>query len=234
MYDNPDQPLSDDELDWLDDFLCTRFDEIEFDADKDVGIFDTSALDGYLTAIVSGPEVIPPSQWLPGMDGDYETIWESEEHFQHAFSLLVRHMNSIADSLMIDADNHQPLFMQRQIDGEWYTVVDEWCEGFVRGIGLNPQSWNLDDEEMKAALSSILVFASEQGLPVRESASDEAIDYLQQQIPPSVAAIHRYWLTRRSDVPSVVKTFRHEGSRPGRNDPCPCGSGKKYKKCCLH
>ncbi|MFO0841707.1 MAG: SEC-C metal-binding domain-containing protein [Gemmataceae bacterium] len=24
------------------------------------------------------------------------------------------------------------------------------------------------------------------------------------------------------------------GNRPGRNDPCPCGSGKKYKKCCLH
>jgi len=21
--------------------------------------------------------------------------------------------------------------------------------------------------------------------------------------------------------------------KPGRNDPCPCGSGKKYKKCCL-
>jgi hypothetical protein len=28
-------------------------------------------------------------------------------------------------------------------------------------------------------------------------------------------------------------TIRHEGSRVGRNDPCPCGSGKKYKKCCL-
>jgi SEC-C motif-containing protein len=25
---------------------------------------------------------------------------------------------------------------------------------------------------------------------------------------------------------------RHEGPRTGRNDPCPCGSGKKYKKCC--
>ena len=22
--------------------------------------------------------------------------------------------------------------------------------------------------------------------------------------------------------------------KPGRNEPCPCGSGKKYKKCCLH
>jgi SEC-C motif-containing protein len=25
---------------------------------------------------------------------------------------------------------------------------------------------------------------------------------------------------------------RHEGPRTGRNDPCPCGSGKKFKKCC--
>jgi len=27
-------------------------------------------------------------------------------------------------------------------------------------------------------------------------------------------------------------TQRNEGPRTGRNDPCPCGSGKKYKKCC--
>jgi hypothetical protein len=25
-----------------------------------------------------------------------------------------------------------------------------------------------------------------------------------------------------------------KASKPGRNDPCPCGSGKKYKKCCMH
>jgi SEC-C motif domain protein len=28
-------------------------------------------------------------------------------------------------------------------------------------------------------------------------------------------------------------TVRHETPRPGRNEPCPCGSGKKFKKCCL-
>jgi len=33
------------------------------------------------------------------------------------------------------------------------------------------------------------------------------------------------------DVP-VVTTYRREGPKVGRNDPCPCGSGKKYKKCC--
>jgi SEC-C motif-containing protein len=27
-------------------------------------------------------------------------------------------------------------------------------------------------------------------------------------------------------------TVRYEAPRPGRNEPCPCGSGKKYKKCC--
>ena len=34
-----------------------------------------------------------------------------------------------------------------------------------------------------------------------------------------------------ADVPKV-ETVVHDGPRVGRNDPCPCGSGKKYKKCC--
>jgi hypothetical protein len=28
--------------------------------------------------------------------------------------------------------------------------------------------------------------------------------------------------------------IRNPGSRIGRNDPCPCGSGRKYKQCCLN
>ena len=30
----------------------------------------------------------------------------------------------------------------------------------------------------------------------------------------------------------VDRTVRNEGPKVGRNDPCPCGSGKKYKNCC--
>jgi hypothetical protein len=33
-------------------------------------------------------------------------------------------------------------------------------------------------------------------------------------------------------MPQKVETYRREEPRVGRNDPCPCGSGKKYKKCC--
>lgn len=35
-----------------------------------------------------------------------------------------------------------------------------------------------------------------------------------------------------SGVPEKAVPIRHEGPKVGRNDPCPCGSGKKYKKCC--
>jgi len=40
----------------------------------------------------------------------------------------------------------------------------------------------------------------------------------------------------RSHLKQVIPNARQLGRRPpkiGRNDPCPCGSGKKFKKCCL-
>ena len=39
------------------------------------------------------------------------------------------------------------------------------------------------------------------------------------------------WYYVDGDMPKP-KTERHAGPRVGRNDPCPCGSGKKFKKCC--
>jgi preprotein translocase subunit SecA len=40
-----------------------------------------------------------------------------------------------------------------------------------------------------------------------------------------------YVLSRGEDTP-VNQTVKRESEKVGRNDPCPCGSGKKYKKCC--
>ena len=36
----------------------------------------------------------------------------------------------------------------------------------------------------------------------------------------------------QSQTATVVKPIHREAAKVGRNDPCPCGSGKKYKKCC--
>jgi preprotein translocase subunit SecA len=35
----------------------------------------------------------------------------------------------------------------------------------------------------------------------------------------------------RGDI--KIEPIRNRGQHVGRNDPCPCGSGKKYKNCCL-
>ena len=47
----------------------------------------------------------------------------------------------------------------------------------------------------------------------------------------SMAATPRRPQPARTGGDDVVKTVRREEPKVGRNDPCPCGSGKKYKKC---
>jgi preprotein translocase subunit SecA len=49
--------------------------------------------------------------------------------------------------------------------------------------------------------------------------------------PRPVPAPGRAPQPARTGGDDVIKTVRHEGPKVGRNDPCPCGSGKKYKKC---
>ena len=51
---------------------------------------------------------------------------------------------------------------------------------------------------------------------------------VQQEPVPS----QKFVLSRGSDEPEKGTTIKREGKKVGRNDPCPCGSGKKYKKCC--
>ncbi len=40
-----------------------------------------------------------------------------------------------------------------------------------------------------------------------------------------------YIMSRGEDTPATA-TIKREAAKVGRNDPCPCGSGRKYKKCC--
>ncbi|MGD9164120.1 MAG: SEC-C metal-binding domain-containing protein, partial [Chromatiales bacterium] len=63
---------------------------------------------------------------------------------------------------------------------------------------------------------------------------DAEAETIKQAITPNVRSIHAYWLERREGYPPSSSPVRRNASKVGRNDPCPCGSGKKYKKCCLH
>ena len=224
-------PLSDAELELLDNFLLNRINDEQPNSDSDEGIYEISALDGYLTAIVSGPSMIPPSVWLPAMWGDFEPEWESEAAFGTIFSLIVRHMNEIAELLMEQPENFNPIFYQSKVDDNETLVVDEWCQGYMRGVALDPGRWDNGDQQLGIMLTPIMVFASEAGWDTLENYSPEEISNVQQAIPQVAREIYGYWLSRRNDI-STAQPIRRDAPKVGRNDPCYCGSGKKYKHCC--
>ena len=134
-------PLTDEECDRLGRFLLDRIDEEADTQDKDEGVLDISELDGLFTALVSGPVSVVPSRWLPVVWGDFEPVWDSKEEFEDIFSLMVRHMNGIAHILMEYPEEFEPMFLGRDVDGHTYTIVDEWCEGYVRGVELLHDDW---------------------------------------------------------------------------------------------
>lgn len=74
--------------------------------------------------------------------------------------------------------------------------------------------------EEKDEMDAILQYAASLGVDLTDEAQVDAflIDFLQAN--PNVL----------NGASSSKQPIRHE--KIGRNDPCPCGSGKKYKKCC--
>jgi uncharacterized protein len=91
------------------------------------------------------------------------------------------------------------------------------------------------DTEARDRLAPIRAFTEAADWPGHDLPEFAQIENLQHAIPPNVRWLHAYWLERRIDpVQPQSAPYQRSTPRVGRNDPCPCGSGKKFKKCCLH
>jgi uncharacterized protein len=116
-----------------------------------------------------------------------------------------------------------------------------WALGFMFAVENWPEEWQPPrDKDMAraidAALSDIVALTEDDTDEPTLSASSE-------DGPPSVSqsrldayalgiwAVYDLRAVWQSVGPRVA-TVRHAEAKVGRNDPCPCGSGKKYKKCC--
>jgi len=97
-------PLSDEELERLQTILLDRVDEEAVTDSKDEGVLDVSEFDGFLTAVVSGPVTIVPSRWLAAVWGDFVPTWHGIDDCTVFMSMLMRHMNGIAESLIAEAE----------------------------------------------------------------------------------------------------------------------------------
>ncbi len=60
-------------------------------------------------------------------------------------------------------------------------------------------------------------------------------DNLQAELLKANKVNYKYWIFRGSQQPGPHRAGKAQpvkvGEKVGRNDPCPCGSGKKYKQC---
>jgi uncharacterized protein len=226
--------LTEQEMKSLDRFLLDRIHEDVDTQGKEEGILDISELDGFFTAVVSGPVVTPPSQWFPAVWGDFEPVWGSEQEFEKIFTLMMRHMNGIAGTLMTHPDDFEPVFLEGEVKGRTHTIVDEWCEGYRRGLELAKDDWDSAGRDLVVLLTPIYAFTPETKWRGHDFSVDE-MERIQNAIAPNVREIHAYWLARRgNEPPPIASPENRSGPKVGRNEPCPCGSGKKYKKCCLH
>jgi uncharacterized protein len=226
--------LDDDELDRLDQFLLDHVNEDDVTEGDDEGVLDVSELDGLFTAIVSGPVMIQPSQWLPAVWGDFEPEWDSANEAEQILSLMIRHMNGIAATLMEQPQDFEPMFLESQFKGSTGIIVDEWCEGYMRGVALAADEWEAGGMDISILLAPMSAFSSESGWRAHDFTSETEFENIRNAITPNAREIHAFWLARRGQARPSATTFQRAEPRVGRNDPCPCGSGKKYKKCCLH
>jgi uncharacterized protein len=215
----PTSGLTEADLETLDAFLMS--DQAPDDC------MQLSDLDGFLTAVAIGPEMIMPSEWLPVIWGGGEPEFENVEQAQSIIGLIMVRYNEILHRLQGQAVGIEPLFWETSAGD---VVAGDWAEGFMDGVALRKDAWRplFQSDEGAALLAPILAFVHDpDDDAVPEGTADEraelhaaAVDL----IPSTVEAIDAFWKARQHPPRRAPKT--------GRNDPCPCGSDRKYKRCC--
>ena len=198
------------------------------------------AIDGFFAALHCSPDLVMPSQYLGDILGDQSddaNAFDGEEEAQTFFSLLMQHWNHVGSQLRED-EMFLPLLLEE--DGTAYG--NDWAQGFLQGIEHNRDEWQvlLDDEDHAGSMIPIFVLAHEHSSdpelrPYSEPISDERREELIVAMAAGTMRIYRYFENHRefsAHERSHAGTYRRETEKVGRNDPCPCGSGKKYKKCC--
>jgi uncharacterized protein len=234
------KPLSDGEIGELDGILAAIPDERV--------PLDVVMLDGFLTGVLLQPEVVAPSEWLPlvfDADGGDISLPGDGAQASRAIELIMRRYNELAACIVareffdpivfeVDDERGEPLAGK---DG--MAALAPWAAGFATALNAfaSLEALAATDEELAATMIGILrhlpidpdaavdireEFAREQQEIDREmplAGLDDALDEL-------VACVLEIAEITRPNRPATRKT-----PKVGRNDPCPCGSGRKYKFC---
>jgi uncharacterized protein len=183
-------PLSKEEIDFLNDAFLKY--------GNDASILDTSELDGFLTAIVSGPNMVVPSQWYPELWGQEanQPEWESESEVERFFLLVIQHMNNIAEILMESPDDFAALLSIDALSETPVLTIEEWCFGYMKGAALG--SWPKLESDMQKQLDVIALFGLEENVSTFDDFTSDQYQNKISEIESATRKLHAYFLEKRS------------------------------------
>jgi uncharacterized protein len=197
-----------------------------------------SELDGYLTGILACPEMIAPSEWLPHVWGETgEAHFADQKTVEETIGAVMAHYNSVAEA-MTRSLWIEPIYEIDPNSDE--TLWEPWVDGFTRAMGVRPDAWEglLDRADEETRSTVIFLMALQDIYTGNTKFTDEDIDEIDVQapdlIPNCVATIlHQSRPELSATSAANLPGLPHKAAaRPGRNDPCSCGSRRKYKQCC--
>lgn len=194
--ESDNRPLSDEELDDLDELLAA------LPADAAMNI---EALDGYLAVLLLTPgrplAELPGEAWLPfvwGGDGDPDPApFASGKQRKKVVMGVLRHLQSIATAWAQRPQAWEPIFSFADGEDEdtEYADAEDWAAGFLTAVALAPDAWTpwFDGGETAPLLAPIAALGSPDGALAEGSAEDR--DAASRQIPDAMLAL---WKIRQS------------------------------------
>ncbi|MBP6344905.1 UPF0149 family protein [Neisseriaceae bacterium CLB008] len=193
---------------------CMRVDEVQ----------------AFFTALVSGPDPVVVADWLTEITGD-DAGFDAEEEAQ-----IVALVDAMVADLKTTLAARQPVSLILYPDAEAVDGLDylSWSNAYLCALDVTQTDWfeAIEAEEFEDLLTPIMalagMFDEQPGQAALLTFTEREIKVFQQQLPEIVGMVYGYW----QHFMNPVKTVRREGDKVGRNDPCPCGSGKKFKACC--
>jgi len=197
--------------------------------------------DGYVAGLLVCPEMVMPSEWLPPIWGGAGVLRDIE-HVEQITQAIMKHYNVVARVLASDPDLYEPIYGADPNSDD--LLWEPWISGFESAMRLRVESWeqviHSDDDDAVSALSMIIAMNRiDQGTSeLTEGAIDEFDRMVPNMIPQIVRTLNAWTKSRHmhrrddsvTDSPANVVPFRSK--KVGRNEICPCGSGRKYKRCC--
>ena len=197
-----------------------------------------SELDGFLTGIAVGPELVLPSEWLPLIFGGDAPEFADQDEAKTILGAIMGRYNEILRQI---ADDDLDLVFWVDRDGG--LIAADWAEGFLQAIMLRADAWERLFKSRRDGqfLYPILALCGDENgeslLGIAPDKEDHILAQAADFIPACVTAIAAYWRGKGPKQISMPLTPgapqpHNASTKVGRNHPCPCGSGKKFKKCC--